>query len=144
MRAHRPIAILISGLAFLPAPGHARNCFAIAEPIPADGYIGPAQVAVVACREQAVAPAVSYDRGVRALHADAPLAKGEYLGPLVIDDAQIAAPGEEMVLVFTKGPVTVERQVAPLSATSAGRTGLFRAEDGTVFAATFMPEQSDE
>jgi hypothetical protein len=122
----------------LPAPALAGECYALAVPAAAGEYIDGSDVNAVACRDEAAAAPLAYDRSVRALRADAAMAPGDYLGPLVIDDGNVARPGEKLVLVFREGPVTIEREVRPLAAMRSGEAGVVRAEDGAVFTATYV------
>lgn len=128
-----PAALLLS------APAFAGECYALAAPVAAGDYIDRSDVSAVACREQPSDAPLAYDRNARALRAAAALAAGDYLGPLVIDAGRVARPGEELVLVIREGPVTIEREVSPVSPVRSGEDGFVRAEDGTVFAATYIP-----
>jgi hypothetical protein len=130
---------IVSAALLLSTPAFASECYALATPVAAGDYIGRSDVHAVACREQASAAPLAYDRATRALRADAALAAGDYLGPLVIEAGRVARPGEELVLVVREGPVMIEREVSPVSPVRSGEEGFVRAEDGTVFAVTFIP-----
>ncbi len=123
----------------LPAPALAGECYALATPVPAGDYIDRSEVHAVACREQASEAPLAYDRSARVLRAGAAMAAGDYLGPLVIEAGQVAQPGEQLVLVFRDGPVTIERNVSPVAPMRSGETAVVRAEDGTVMDAIYVP-----
>ncbi len=139
LRLTRVSALL---LLTVPAPALAGECYTLAVPVRAGEYIDGGEVRAVACRDQATDAPLAYDRRVRALRASADMAAGDYLGRLVIDAGRVAQPGEELVLVFHQGPVTVERDVSPLTAMRSGEEGVVRSADGTVFTATFVPGEN--
>jgi hypothetical protein len=136
-----PMMVSATFLALVPAPALAGQCYALAAPVAAGEYIDAGRVSPVACREQPSGAPLTYDRGARALRANAAMAAGEYLGPLLIEAGRVAQPGENLILVFHQGPVTVERDVSPVSPVRSGEQGVVRASDGTVFTATFFPAE---
>lgn len=125
----------------LPGPALAGQCYALAAPVATGEYIDAGGVSPVACSEQEPSTHLAYDRDARALRANAAMPAGEYLGPLLIEPGRVARPGENLVLIFRQGPVSVQRDVSPVSPVRAGEQGVVRAGDGTVFTATYVPEE---
>lgn len=111
------------------------DCVALQTPLASGEYLDRAMVSVTPCRPDQAAPALSFDRRVRASRATAPIAAGSYLGRVFVAPGEVAGTDRTYDLLFRSGPVAVERKVALVQPARVGHAALVRTEDGAVVRA---------
>lgn len=133
---------MIGGCVALACAASARAesgaCLVLSQPLGAGDYLASRHVQETPCRADAAPPPLAYDAAARATVATQPMARGAYLGRVLLDDAAIAKAGEALNLLVRSGPVIVEREVRPLRAVRAGGQALVRTADGEVIDARFV------
>lgn len=133
------MAVLL--LAALAAPpGAAPGCFATARDVPQGAVLRAEDLVAVDCREDSTRTRLGYDRAARAPVANAPLAAGTYLGRVAPPSGAMVAPGEQLTLRSSAGPVIIERTVTALQLGRSGGRLFVRDAQGQVFSVRYVAE----
>ena len=110
-------------------------CAATAQPVAQGAALQTADVVTVPCEATEVGAPVRFDRRASALRTSAPLPAGTRLGRLTLPAAPDVDKGDELTLLSTVGPVSVERQVVALQAGRSGGRVFVRDAEGQVVSA---------
>lgn len=130
--------LLLAALAA--APDAAPGCFATAREVPQGAVLRAEDMVAVECHEDRARIRLGYDRAARAPVAIAPLAVGTYLGRVAPLSGALVAPGEQLTLRSSVGPVTIERTVTALQHGRSGGRLFVRDAEGQVFSAPLVAE----
>ena len=145
----RPIlalwATLACGLATLPSEGMAQAgaCLALTRDLPAGAFLNRAETIQVDCVEHQPTPPIAYNRVAQAPFTTAPVAAGTYLGHLILPADRAFAAGENLTVVYRRGPIAIERDVRLLTPAHPGQRAFVRTQDGMVLAVPLMVAASE-
>jgi flagella basal body P-ring formation protein FlgA len=118
-------------------------CAELARPLAAGAALSDADLAPVACRDEA-ASGLRFDRLDRVARAERDLAAGTYLGRISAPPAVAVDKGDKLTLIAAAGPVRVSREVVALQAGRPGGRLFVRDSEGNVTSAPLAAQDGDD
>lgn len=110
-------------------------CLEVIHPVDRGAVIPAQSVSAVACSPDRPRAPVRFDQTANLARADAALEAGDYLGRVLLADADGFAIGDPLILSVSVGPIMVERQVFAVQRANGAERVFVRDADGHVFAA---------